>query len=278
MPGAFRLIGIGAITALLAACGSSTPVTSPSAAPPSAVVPSAAPSATSAPPTQTPTRGASPTPGAATPGPGASAAIDPADFTATVDNPWFPLVPGTTLSYQGTKDDKPSIDTFEITHETAVIDGVTCLAIHDTLTQGGKVAEQTVDWYAQDRAGNVWYFGEDTKTLDATGKVTSTEGTWQAGAGGAQPGIFMPAQPQIVQSFQHEFAADAQDHFVVLQIGVPVKVPYGAFADAMITAEWTPLEPDVLSEKTYVQGIGEVNEFDVAGSNEGFQLVSVTKP
>jgi hypothetical protein len=175
-------------------------------------------------------------PAAATPGPGASSTIDPANFCPIVGNPWFPLVPGTTLTYKGTKDDKPSIDTFEITRETAVIDGVTCVVIHDTLAQGGKVAEQTVDWYAQDRAGNVWYFVEDTKTLDANGKVTGSEGTWQAG------------------------------------------VPYGPFPDALTTAEWTPLEPDVLSEKAHVKGTGEVKEFDVAGSNEGFQLVGVTKP
>ncbi|HEY3336316.1 MAG TPA: hypothetical protein VGK16_13875 [Candidatus Limnocylindrales bacterium] len=269
MSRAFHRIGVGAIVVLLAGCGSSTPTTSPPAAPPSAV----APSATSE---LTPTPAASATP-AAPPSPGASAVINPADFSATVDNPWFPLVPGTTLTYKGQKDDKPSIDTFEITRETAVIDGVTCVVIHDTLTQGGKVAEQTVDWYAQDSAGNVWYFGEDTKTLDANGKVTSTDGTWQAGVDGAQPGIFMPAQPAIGQSFQQEFASDAQDHFVILQIGVPVKVPFGAFPDGMTTAEWTPLEPDVLSEKAYVKGTGEVKEFDVAGSNEGFQLVNVTK-
>ena len=188
------------------------------------------------------------------------------------------MVPGTTLTYRGTKDDKPGIDTFEITRETAVIDGVRCEVIKDTLTQGGQIAEQTTDWYAQDRDGNVWYFGEATKALDDKGQLTDTFGSWQAGVDGARPGIFMPASPEIGQSFQQEFSTDAEDHFVILQIGIPIAVTYGAFPAALFSAEWTPLEPDVLSEKAYVKGIGEVKEFDVAGSTESFQLVSVKGP
>ncbi len=218
----------------------------------------------------------SPMPSGAAPTPVASPTIDPADFTATVDNTWFPLVPGTTLTYHGRKDGKASVDTFEITRDIATIDGVPCAVIHDTLTQRGRVLEQTTDWYSQDNQGNVWYFGEDTQELDGHGKVLNTDGTWQAGVDGAQPGIFMPADPQIGQSFaQESFPGQAEDHFVVLQIGVPTRVPYGSFDGAMVTAEWTPLEPDVLSEKVYVQGTGEVREFDVAGSDEHFALVSV---
>jgi hypothetical protein len=88
----------------------------------------------------------------------------------------------------------------------------------------------------------------------------------------------MPAHPEIGQSFQQEYATQAQDHFVITQIGVPVKVTAGSYPEAMLTAEWTPFEPEVLTEKAYVQGIGEVKEVDVAGSNEGFQLVSVKRP
>jgi hypothetical protein len=221
----------------------------------------------------------SPMPSGAPASPVASPVIDPADFTATVDNPWFPLVPGTTLIYHGRKDGKASVDTFAITSDVATIDGVPCVVIHDVLTQGGTVFEDTTDWYSQDSQGNVWYFGEDTRTLNAKGKVVSTEGTWQAGVDGAQPGIFMPADPQIGQSFpQESFPGQAEDWFVVTQMGVPTKVPYGSFDGAMLTVEWTPLEPTVLSEKVYVQGTGEVREFDVTGSNEHFALVSVTKP
>lgn len=86
----------------------------------------------------------------------------------------------------------------------------------------------------------------------------------------------MPAQPEIGQSFQQEFSGSAQDHFVVLQIGIPVEVPYRSFPEALFTAEWTPLEPDVLWRRSYVKRVGEVTEFDVAGSSEGFKLISVS--
>ena len=134
--------------------------------------------------------------------PTASGSLDPANFTSTIDNPWLPMVPGTTLIFEGTKDDQRAVDTFEITSETKVIAGVTCVVVRDTLTLDGKLHEKTEDWYVQDRQGNVWYFGEQTAVYDAAGNITSTSGTWQAGVAGARPGIFMPADPKIGQSFQ----------------------------------------------------------------------------
>jgi hypothetical protein len=204
-------------------------------------------------------------------------AIVQSNFVHGVDNPWFPLVPGTTLTYKGIKDGKPSMDVFEITGQTKVIDGVECEVIKDTLTIEGKLAEQTEDWYVQDREGNVWYFGEDTKELDETGKVVSTEGTWASGVDGARPGIFMPSNPQSGQSYQQEFlTGHAEDHFVVLHLLGSAKVPYRSFDHTLVTAEWTPLEPDVLTEKFYAKGIGTILEVDVAGSNERNELVSVS--
>jgi hypothetical protein len=221
---------------------------------------------------------ASPMPsnGAASPIP--TAAFDPADFSATVDNPWFPLVPGTTLTYKGSSDGGPSTDVFEVTHDTAVIAGVPVTAVHDSVLEAGKKVEETTDWYAQDRDGNVWYFGEDTQTFDARGNVESTEGSWQAGVDGAQPGIFMPAEPAIGRSFQQEsYRGHAEDWFVILLMGQsePVKVPYGSYPDAMVTAEWTPLEPEVLSEKVYAKGVGLISESDIKGGRDRFELVSV---
>ena len=112
---------------------------------------------------------ASPEPTDVPVGAGASPAYDPADFSATVDNPWFPLVPGTTLTYKGSSDGGPSKDVFEVTHETAVIDGVPVAVVHDTVFERGKKVEETTDWYSQDHEGNVWYFGEDTRTFDEQG-------------------------------------------------------------------------------------------------------------
>ena len=99
-------------------------------------------------------------------------------FTARVDNPWFPLLPGTRYLYTGVKDGKSSRDVVTVTRQTRKIEGVPCVAVHDRLYLRGHLAERTTDWYSQDSRGNIWYFGENTAELDAKGHVTSTEGTW----------------------------------------------------------------------------------------------------
>ena len=104
----------------------------------------------------------------------------PAAFVSSVDNPWFPLVPGTTFVYRGVKDGEPTRDVVHVTSRVRVVDGVRCVAVTDRLYASGRLAERTTDWYAQDRNGTVWYFGEDTAELDRSGRVTSREGSWLA--------------------------------------------------------------------------------------------------
>jgi hypothetical protein len=191
----------------------------------------------------------------------------PSSFRAHVDNPWFPLVPGTRYVYAGVKDGNPSRDVVTVTHATKTIAGVPCVTVHDFLYERGHLRERTTDWYSQDAHGNVWYFGEDTAELDARGHVTSTEGTWRTGRDGAIPGIFMPARPKLHATFRQEYRkGQAEDHFRVVALGVPVRVPYGSWRDAMRTREWTPLEPGAIDAKYYVRGIGTVKEQAQDGS------------
>jgi hypothetical protein len=219
-----------------------------------------------------------------TPSPAASpstapAAIDPANFTTTIDNPWFPLIPGWTYTYEGTEDGDRLFETFEVTTETKVVDGVTCVVIRDLLKVNGILEERTSDYYVQDLQGDVWYFGEDTAELDEQGHVTNTEGTWTAGVDGAQPGIFMPANPTVGYAGEQEiYPGTAEDRFVVLLSTATVKVPYGSFSNALVTLEWTILEPGVLSEKQYARGVGQVKEFDVKGGSETLSLTKLVKP
>jgi hypothetical protein len=169
---------------------------------------------------------------------------DPADFVRRVDNPWFPLRPGTTYVYRGTKDGKPSRDVVRVTRRTKVVAGIPCVVVRDDLYLRGRPAERTSDWYAQDRRGNVWYLGESTAELDPAGHVTSTEGSWKAGAAGAEPGVFMPAHPRVGQSFRTEFyRGHAEDHVQILSVSSCVDVPYVSSRRALLTKEWTPLEP-----------------------------------
>ena len=184
-------------------------------------------------------------------------------FVRNVTNPWFPLKPGTVFVYTGEKDGWRGNDIVTVTRSTKVIRGVRCTALADRLYLLGRLAERTTDWYAQDVRGNVWYFGEDTAELNAAGKVTSREGTWQAGVDGAKAGIFMPAQPKVGQSFRQEFLkGHADDHFEVIRLA----------GRSMLTKEWTPLEPGTLDHKRYERGTGLVKEETVKGGNERWTL------
>src|SRR5918911_2614791 len=135
----------------------------------------------------------------------AAFAPNPHAFVRHVTNPWFPLRPGTTYVYRGVKDGERARDVVTVTHRTKVIQGVRTTAVRDLLYLRGKVEERTTDWYAQDKRGNVWYFGEDTAELDRRGRVKTREGTWLSGRDGARAGIFMPAHPRAGQTGRQEY-------------------------------------------------------------------------
>jgi hypothetical protein len=199
-------------------------------------------------------------------------------FADGVTNPWFPLRPGTTYVYKGVRDGQPSRELLTVTHLTKVIQGVRCTVVSDRLWLRGRLRERTTDWYAQDRHGAVWYFGEQTAELDAHGRVTSTEGTWQSGIDGAKAGIYMPANPRVGQSFRQElYVGHAEDHFRVVSLNASVTVPYISSRHALLTKEWTPLEPRVLDPKLYVRGIGTIKEETVKGGSERNVLVAVRR-
>ena len=210
----------------------------------------------------------------ATPG---LATMPPAsDFRAHVTNEWFPLVPGTRYVYAGVKDGQPSRDIVAVGRATKTIARVPCVVVSDRLFIRGRLRERTTDWYSQDTHGNVWYLGEDTAELDEHGRVTSTEGTWQAGVDGARAGVYMPAHPRVGMSgLQEYYKGHAEDRFVV--IGLFETVKGAASANALLTRETTPLEPGVVDHKLYVRGVGTVVEQTVKGGDERNELVSVTR-
>ena len=207
-----------------------------------------------------------------------AAAITPTNFSPHVDNPWYPLRPGTVFHYRGVEGRTATRDVVAVTRRTRLILGVDCVVVRDRVYKGGRLAEDTSDWFAQDGDGTVWYFGEATRELDRHGRTISREGSWEAGVRGARPGVIMPAQPRVGASYaQEHFEGHAEDHFKILSLHKSVTVPYGHFhRRAMLTREWTPLEPGVIDHKLYVRGIGQVEERTVKGGNELGRLVRIT--
>jgi hypothetical protein len=210
--------------------------------------------------------------------PAAGVKPDTTHFRGRIDNPWYPLKPGTVYVYRGAKDAEPARDVVTVTRRTKRIAGVVCVVVEDRLYLRGRLAERTTDWYAQDDAGNVWYFGEATAELDKRGRVTGTEGTWRAGRDGASAGIYMPAHPKVGMSGRQEiYRGHAEDRFRVVDLNATVAVPYVSSRNALLVEEWTPLEPSVLDRKLYVRGIGVALEQSVKGAHERLQLVSLAR-
>jgi hypothetical protein len=208
----------------------------------------------------------------------AGAGPDPADFTSPVPNAYFPIEPGTVSIYRGREGKDRLSERLTITDKTKVIQGITTTVVSDVVNANGLLAEKTTDWYANDNDGNVWYFGEATATYDEHGNVINTEGSWQAGVDGAIAGTIMPADPMPTDAYRQEFyQGHAEDQAWIVQKGAKVDVAYGKLDRALLSFEWTRLEPGVVSEKFYAPGLGIVREGDVAGGNEFFELVDVRK-
>jgi hypothetical protein len=203
--------------------------------------------------------------------------IDPARFTAEVDNPYFPLRPGTRWVYESETDEGMERNVVEVTDDRREVMGVETVVVHDVVMLDGVVIEDTFDWYAQDDEGTVWYFGEDTTAYD-DGEA-SKEGSWEAGVDGAQPGIVMEADPAEGDRYRQEYlAGEAEDMGEVRRLGGHISVPAGDYDDVLVTRDWTPLEPDVVEEKYYAPGVGLVFEAMVEGGDEQVALVELTGP
>jgi hypothetical protein len=202
--------------------------------------------------------------------------INPADFVGGINNPFFPLTPGTTFTYEAETPDGLERDVISVTHDTKVILGVTCTVVTDRSTLEGVIQEDTIDWFAQDKEGNVWYFGEDTTEFE-NGVPVSKAGSWEAGVDGAQPGIIMLADPQPGVSYRQEFLEGvAEDMAKVLRLNASVSVPYGDFEDCLETKEWTPLEPGQIEHKFYARGVGLVLVEELKGKTVRSELVTVS--
>ncbi len=204
--------------------------------------------------------------------------IDPADFVATIDNRYFPLTPGTSFHYEGTKDATQQTDDMVVTDQTKRVLGVTCTVVRDTVSEHGRPVERTFDWYAQDKHGNVWYMGEDALELK-DGRLVRASDSWESGVNGAKPGIIVPGNPQPGDVYRQEYypPGEALDQAHVLRLDARRAVPYGAFTGVLATEEWSPVEPQI-EQKYYAAGVGEVMEQVVKGGHERFELVSVTHP
>ena len=243
-----------------------TPPPPPPAKPPTAnaTPPAAPPPAT--PPPPPPTNGTNAT---------YDPKINPADFVPGVTNKYFSLTPGKKMVYEGETEDGTERNEVYVTNESKMVMGVLTVVVWDRVWLEGDLIEETKDWFAQDKEGNVWYFGEDSKEM-AGGMVTSTHGSWEAGVDGAKPGIIMKADPKVGDSYRQEYYAGvAEDMGEVASLNESVTVPFGSFNGCLRTVDWTPLEPGVNEYKYYCAQTGGVVKEIVLEDNETLELISL---
>ena len=203
--------------------------------------------------------------------------LDPASFTADVDNRYWPMKPGTRWTYREIDEEgKEVVVVVTVTSETKEIsNGITAIVVRDTVSEDGAIVEDTFDWYAQDADGNVWYMGEDTAEFE-DGKVKTKKGSWEAGVDGALPGVIVPAEPLDDMAYRQEYyAGEAEDNGEVLAVGEQVEVPAGHYTDVLVTKDTVGLKPDVLELKFYAPDMGPVLALGISGGGGREELVKV---
>jgi len=201
--------------------------------------------------------------------------LDPANFTTKIDNPYFPLIPGTRMIYRELDEEGNELKVVVIvTRQTKEIaNGVTARVVRDTVTEDGELVEDTFDWYSQDAEGNVWYMGENTAEFE-NGKIKTKGGSFEAGVDGALPGIIMPADPQPGLAFRQEYyEGEAEDNGEILSTEEMVDVRIGHFVDVLMTKDTNAIEPDVLEYKLYARDVGMVLALGISGGGGREELV-----
>jgi hypothetical protein len=200
--------------------------------------------------------------------------LDPANFVDTIDNPYWPMTPGSRWDYRETDaDGTMQRVVVTVTDRTKVIEGIEATVVRDTVTEDGEVVEDTFDWYAQDKWGNVWYLGEATEEYD--GAEVSTEGSWEAGVDGALAGVVVPASPEPGLAYRQEYyEGEAEDEAVVLSVDEQALVPQGSYEGVLMTKDLNPLKPGLVEHKFYAKGVGPVLALTVSGGSSREELLS----
>jgi hypothetical protein len=201
--------------------------------------------------------------------------LEPADFTTNINNPWWPMEPGTRWTYREIDEDGKEVKVVVIvtTETKKIANGITARVVRDTVTEDGELIEDTKDWYAQDSEGNIWYLGEDTAEFE-DGKLTTKAGSFEAGVNGALPGIIMPADPQPGMKYRQEYyEGEAEDNGEIVSLNEMAEVPFGQFEDVLLTKDTITIEPDVLEYKLYAKGVGPVLVLGVSGGGGREELL-----
>lgn len=198
--------------------------------------------------------------------------VTAADFVEKIDNPYYPLIVGSKWVYETTlADGTPERNEVEVLPETRNVNGITAAVIHDIVLVDGQLVEETYDWYAQDKDGNVWYVGEEVNNYE-NGVLVDHAGSWEWGKDGALPGVIMWADPSAhlnEEYYQEFYAGEAEDKGKIVSVTESVTVPFDSFNNVLKTYDFSALDPDLKEDKFYAEGVGTIKVVNqVTGEEE----------
>jgi hypothetical protein len=197
----------------------------------------------------------------------AATALDPARFSAEIDNPLVPLSSVRTTILEGTEEGAEIRSESRVLDKPGRVSGVPVTVVDVREFEDGELVEHTRDYYALGDDGGVRYMGESVDDIE-DGKVVGHEGQWLAGKDNAKPGMFMPADPRVGDRFEQERAPGvAEDRSEVVAVGLNVTTPAGRFDDCIKTRDFAPLDKNT-EFKYYCAGVGLVRERFAQGSVE----------
>jgi hypothetical protein len=201
--------------------------------------------------------------------------LNPADFVSRIDHPYWPMSPGSKWVF--TEPDSRERIEITVTDRKKTILGIEAIVVRDVVTADGELVEDTFDWFAQDKDGNLWYLGEDTTEFE-NGKPATKAGSWEAGKNGAQAGIFLPADPEVGMRYRQEYLkGEAEDAAEIMSLDELVEIRSRRYKGVLMTKDWTPLQPKILEHKFYAKGVGPVLILGLSGGNAREELTHFTK-
>ena len=201
--------------------------------------------------------------------------IDPAEFVDEITNPYAPFTPGSHWVYETSGQAEVEHIVIDVLETTREILGVACTTVSDKVYVDGVLIEDTLDYLAQDVAGNVWYFGELSQSFE-DGLIAGIEGSFIAGINGAKPGFWMKAAPVAGETYRQEWAlGEAEDVATIVTLNADVEAPFENGQPILKVREFTPISPGAVEFKYFVPGVGFVLEENPA-SGERLELIEYT--
>ncbi len=204
--------------------------------------------------------------------------INPADFTTKITNRYFTLPVGKKMTYRAETEDGVERIELEMEAATKMILGVETLVYRDRVYLGQELVEDTKDYLAQDKEGNVWYFGEDVNNYE-NGKLKDHAGSWVAGVNGAKPGIWIKALHDVGDSYKQEYyAGEAEDMRNVVAVNQTVSIASATYNGCVKMYDWTPLDPKSREHKYYCPEVGALVLNENLETGKRAELIKVQQP